>query len=171
MQDTSTVARNSGGARPARRPVVDEELAGRLLGRAQAEGDELLGSDGLLSQETRAVLERALAEELTEHLCYEKHDPAGHGSGNSRNCSTEASRCPIPTRLASGADRAAERSFGQCLHEQSYGPSRAHRGRFMGGSRVQLATHKVTASAVLAAGWLIKAVMSQASAVGCSSRR
>jgi hypothetical protein len=30
-------------------------------------------------------LERALAEEMTEHLGYEKHDPAGRGSGNSRN--------------------------------------------------------------------------------------
>src|SRR5215831_7664059 len=30
-------------------------------------------------------LERALAEEMTGHLGYEKHDPAGRGSGNSRN--------------------------------------------------------------------------------------
>jgi hypothetical protein len=46
---------------------------------------ELLGPDGLLSQVTRAVLERAPAEEMTGHLGYEKHDPAGRGSGNSRN--------------------------------------------------------------------------------------
>jgi transposase-like protein len=70
---------------PGRRPLVDEELADQLLGRAQAEGAELLGPDGLLSQVTRAVLERALAEEMTGHLGYEKHDPAGRGSGNSRN--------------------------------------------------------------------------------------
>jgi transposase-like protein len=31
------------------------------------------------------VLERALAEEMTGHLGYDKHDPAGRGSGNSRN--------------------------------------------------------------------------------------
>jgi transposase-like protein len=68
-----------------RRPLVDEDLADELLGRAQAEGAELLGPDGLLSQVTRAVLERALAEEMTGHLGYEKHDPAGRGSGNSRN--------------------------------------------------------------------------------------
>src|SRR5207344_859932 len=49
------------------------------------EGIELLGPEGLLSQVTKAVLERALGEELTEHLGYEKHDPAGRGSGNSRN--------------------------------------------------------------------------------------
>jgi putative transposase len=46
---------------------------------------ELLGPNGLLSQVTKAVLERALAEEMTDHLGYERHDPAGPGSGNSRN--------------------------------------------------------------------------------------
>jgi transposase-like protein len=30
-------------------------------------------------------LERALDEELTDHLGYDKHDPVGRGSGNSRN--------------------------------------------------------------------------------------
>ena len=60
--------------------TLPEELADRLLDRAQAEGAELLGPDGLLSQVTKAVLERALAEEMTGHLGYEKHDPAGRGS-------------------------------------------------------------------------------------------
>ena len=36
----------------------------------------------------KAVLERGLQSELTEHLGYGKHDPAGVGSGNSRNGST-----------------------------------------------------------------------------------
>src|SRR5207248_1940041 len=31
------------------------------------------------------VLERALEAELTAHLGYERHDRAGHGTGNSRN--------------------------------------------------------------------------------------
>jgi putative transposase len=39
----------------------------------------------VLSRVTRAVLERALAEEMTGHLGDEKHDPAGRGSGSSRN--------------------------------------------------------------------------------------
>jgi transposase-like protein len=39
----------------------------------------------LLSQVTKVVLERALAEEMTGHLGYEKHDPAGRGRGNRRN--------------------------------------------------------------------------------------
>jgi hypothetical protein len=64
--------------RPSGRPpLVDEQLADELLGKAQAEGVELLGPAGLLSQVTKAVLERALAEEMTGHLGYEKHDPAG----------------------------------------------------------------------------------------------
>jgi putative transposase len=33
----------------------------------------------------KALLERALGAELTHHLGYEKGDPAGRGSGNSRN--------------------------------------------------------------------------------------
>jgi putative transposase len=88
MNDTSTVPRKSGGDRPGRKPLIDEQLADELLGKAQAEGVELLGPEGLLSQVTRAVLERALAEEMTGHLGYEKHDPAGRGSGNSRNGTT-----------------------------------------------------------------------------------
>jgi putative transposase len=88
MSDTSMVPRKRDGDRPARRPLIDEELAGQLLGKAQERGAELLGPDGLLSPVTKAVLERALAEEMTGHLGYEKHDPAGRGSGNRRNGAT-----------------------------------------------------------------------------------
>jgi hypothetical protein len=66
-------------------PLVSEDVLDELMGRVEAEGAELLGPDGLLSQVTKAVLERALNEELTDELGYEKHDPAGRGSGNSRN--------------------------------------------------------------------------------------
>ena len=85
MTDTEVVARKPDRP-PADRPaLVDAELADELLARAQTEGVELLGPDGLLSQVTKAVLERVLEEEMTEHLGYEKHDPAGRGSGNNRN--------------------------------------------------------------------------------------
>lgn len=47
--------------------------------------EDILGESGLLKQLTQAVVERALDVELTHHLGYAKHDPAGHGSGNSRN--------------------------------------------------------------------------------------
>ena len=87
MTDTAQVSRER--ERPeGQRGLVDAELADQLLARAEAQGVELLGPEGLLSQVTKAVLERALGEELTEHLGYEKHDPAGRGSGNSRNGTT-----------------------------------------------------------------------------------
>jgi transposase-like protein len=69
-------------------PLIDDRLADELLARARAQGAELLGPKGPLSQVTKAVLERALGEEMTEHLGCEKHDPAGRGSGNCRNGST-----------------------------------------------------------------------------------
>jgi hypothetical protein len=103
MQDTSTVARKPDGDRPARR-LVDDELADELLGKAQAEGVELLGPDGLLSQVTKAVLERALTEEMTGHLGYEKHDPAGRGSGNNRNGSTGKTVC-VPVTSSRSCDQ------------------------------------------------------------------
>src|SRR6266571_2186754 len=40
---------------------------------------------GKLKRFVKAVLERAMNAELTHHLGYEKHDPAGNNSGNSRN--------------------------------------------------------------------------------------
>ena len=87
MADTEVVSRKPD--RPGDdAPLVDEQLADELLARAQEQGAQLLGPDGLLSQVTKVVLERALGEELTAHLGYEKHDPAGRGSGNSRNGST-----------------------------------------------------------------------------------
>jgi transposase-like protein len=73
---------------PAVEPVDErlvDEVVERLMDRADASGAALLGEGGLLTEVTRAVLERALDAEMTEHLGYEKHDPAGRGSGNSRN--------------------------------------------------------------------------------------
>lgn len=40
---------------------------------------------GMMKQMMKRVVERMLQGELTYHLGYEKHDPTGHGSGNSRN--------------------------------------------------------------------------------------
>jgi putative transposase len=56
-----------------------------LLKDAKAAGTPIDGVDGLLNQMTKAVLERALQVEMTSHLGYEVGDPAGHGTGNSRN--------------------------------------------------------------------------------------
>ena len=62
-----------------------DEAIGRLVDQAQAEGLNLTGPGGLLSELTKRVLESALEGELDGHLGYAKHDPAGRNGGNSRN--------------------------------------------------------------------------------------
>lgn len=64
---------------------VDDRLIDELVGRAQAEGLQLTGEGGLLQQLTKRLLESALEGEITDHLGYNKHDPAGKNSGNSHN--------------------------------------------------------------------------------------
>ena len=66
---------------------LSNELIDKLLEDYKSPED-LLGDDGLLKHLTKRLLERAMAAELTEHVGYEKHDPAGHNSGNSRNGSS-----------------------------------------------------------------------------------
>ena len=65
--------------------VDQRQLAEQLLAQAKERGIELVGPNGLLNQLTKNVLETALDAEMAEHLGYDKHDPAGRGSGNSRN--------------------------------------------------------------------------------------
>ena len=60
------------------------ELLDELLADYETPED-LLGDEGLFKQLKKALLERALGAELTDHLGYEKGDPAGRGTGNSRN--------------------------------------------------------------------------------------
>ena len=64
---------------------AEQQAAAELVRVAKEQGLSLTGPDGLLKQLTKTVIESALAEELTEHLGYEKHDPAGAGTGNIRN--------------------------------------------------------------------------------------
>src|ERR1700712_4879929 len=66
-------------------PTAEAAAAAELVRMAKEKGWSLTGPDGLLRQLTKTVLETALNEEMTEHLGYEKHDPAGRESGNFRN--------------------------------------------------------------------------------------
>jgi transposase-like protein len=70
-----------------KRPAPSAELAAarELVRQAREQGLSLTGPDGLLKQMTKTVLETALNEEITEHLGYEKNDPAGSPDGNVRN--------------------------------------------------------------------------------------
>ena len=47
--------------------------------------EDLLGKNGIVKQLTKALIERALQAELTDHLGYDKHAAAGRDSGNARN--------------------------------------------------------------------------------------
>jgi hypothetical protein len=46
MQDTAKVPREPAGGKPARRPLVDDDPADQLPGKAASEGVELLGPEG-----------------------------------------------------------------------------------------------------------------------------
>ena len=63
-------------------------LAERLVAAARTQGVQLTGPGGLLTGLTKRVLETTLQVEMADHLGYERGDPSGHGSGNSRNGTT-----------------------------------------------------------------------------------
>jgi putative transposase len=67
--------------------AIDFKLIDKLLADYK-KPEDIIGENGLLKQLTKALLERAMQAEMTEHLGYEKHDPAGNNSGNSRNGAT-----------------------------------------------------------------------------------
>jgi len=66
-------------------PTAEQKLAEELVARAREQGVSLTGPDGLLKQLTKAVLETALNQEMTEHLGHEKHGPVTGETGNVRN--------------------------------------------------------------------------------------
>ena len=63
---------------------ISNEVLDQIL-KDYEKPEDLLSENGLLQQLTKALVERALNGELTHHLGYEKNDPAGNNSGNSRN--------------------------------------------------------------------------------------
>src|ERR1700757_4495977 len=64
--------------------AIRDELIAELL-QGYRSPQDLLGEEGLFKELKKRLLERALGAELSEHLGYEKGDPAGRSSGNSRN--------------------------------------------------------------------------------------
>ena len=105
-------------------PSAEQQAAPELVRLAKEQGLSLTGPDGLLKQLTKTVLETALNEEMTEHLGYDKHDPAGREPGNIRNGTrtktvlTEATRAGRhrgaagPGRHVRTGDRGASGSAG-----------------------------------------------------------
>ncbi|HLV85892.1 MAG TPA: IS256 family transposase [Candidatus Sulfotelmatobacter sp.] len=64
--------------------AIDDRLIDELL-KDYKRPEEIIGANGLLKQLTKAVLERVLEGEMTEHLGYERHDSSGRHQGNPRN--------------------------------------------------------------------------------------
>jgi transposase-like protein len=64
---------------------AEQKAAQELVRLAGEQGLSLTGPDGLLKQLTKAVLESALNEEMTEHLGHAKHGPPIGETGNIRN--------------------------------------------------------------------------------------
>ena len=67
---------------------IPNELIDQLLANYQKPGD-LIGETGLLKQLTKAILERALQAEMTQHLGHKKNQLIGNESGNARNGSSK----------------------------------------------------------------------------------
>lgn len=66
---------------------IPQELIDQLMADYKSPED-LTGPDGLLQQLIGRLIEAASDGELTDHLGYGRGDPAGRGSGNSRNGTT-----------------------------------------------------------------------------------
>ncbi len=111
---TSTAGGDAGrDAEEASRRVagaLDPAVIDALLADAKNSGTPIDGVDGLLNRMTKAVLERALQTELTDHLGYERDDPSGRGTGNSRNGATAktVSTPNGPVRIRVPRDRNGE---------------------------------------------------------------
>ena len=90
---------------------VSDAAVDRMIADAQDSGIPLLdGPGGLIGQLTARVIERALGAEMDDHLGYVKGDPAGNGSGNSRNGSYRktVTTSSGPVRLSVPRDRKSE---------------------------------------------------------------
>jgi putative transposase len=68
--------------------AIDLKVIDELL-KDYKKPEDIIGESGLLKQLTKAVLERAMAAEMSQHVGYEKHAAEGRNGGNSRNGSTK----------------------------------------------------------------------------------
>ena len=64
--------------------AIRKELLDELLKQVD-NPEDLFGKEGLLKELSARLVERVLEGEMTHHLGYEKHNPSGRNSGNSRN--------------------------------------------------------------------------------------
>ena len=104
ISDVAATAAEDEGPPAGVSAVDQQQLAEQLLAQAREQGVELVGPGGLLNQLTKKVLEAALEAEMSDHLGYDKHHPAGRNHGNSRNGSRSKT---VLNRDRAGGDRGA----------------------------------------------------------------
>jgi len=95
--------------------MFDDQMLDELMARTDERGVSLTGEGGFLPEMIKAVLERGMGAELTDHLGYDRGDVAGNGSGNSRNGTTPKT---IGTEVGDiGLDQPRDRAstFGSAL--------------------------------------------------------
>ena len=64
--------------------TIKTEIIDELL-KNYSKPEEITGENGLLKQLTKAVIERAMQTEITDHLGYSKNDSKNKKTNNSRN--------------------------------------------------------------------------------------
>jgi len=102
-------------ARRLRRELFTDEMLDELMASSDERGVALTGAGGFLPEMIKAVLERGMAAELTDHLGYEKGDRVGHGSGNSRNGTTSKTVGTEVGDITLDQPRDRNSSFGSAL--------------------------------------------------------
>ena len=113
-QNNQDQDQDQGRGRDARAVVnelADAGLLDDLMARVDDGDLQLTGEGGFLPEMIKAVLERGLAAELTEHVGYDKGDPAGRGSPNSRNGTTPKTVATEVGDVALDAPRDRQGSF------------------------------------------------------------
>jgi len=113
IQDSSAARESevvSGVLVPAAEMSWEQQVAEQLMEQAKSDGIKLVGPGGLLAGITRRVLQTALETEMSDHLGYDKGDPAGRGAPNARNGYSDKTvhtdLGPIPVKIP--RDRAGE---------------------------------------------------------------
>src|SRR6187401_1399585 len=113
-------------ARQAVKQMLDAGLLDEVMDRVDAGSLTLTGEGGFLPEMVKAVLERGLQAELTEHLGYERGDPAGRGSPNSRNGTTPKTLATEVGAVPLNVPRHPAGSFEPRLVPKEQGRARRH---------------------------------------------
>jgi putative transposase len=84
MRYVALLGEHGNGVKMTTHKALPNDLIDGLLANYK-KPEDLIGENGLLKQLTKALVERALQAEMSEHLGHDKHEPVTNSSGNARN--------------------------------------------------------------------------------------